>query len=281
MNSSQLWAICALVSLQTCPVQAQDADAPARAQRDADNPLRMIIEASKLKPRQKTTEAEPVVKQPAEKAAARQVAVKPAASIAPQAPVAVPGERGQALALNGESAPAKLALPALADEPVPNPTLAEPQGAGSASPSAVTGPAPSPLQVEPAAAPSYDPDNYFGAPPPGTAVAALPATRASAIPLARPAPAPSAGASAAKPLQLADYVEPVLPDRVRRRLQVDGDVVVNFTVNPDGSVVDASVRSSNDRALDAVALEAVRQWRYQPIPVAQAHAVQLVFRLRE
>ena len=51
--------MCALVCLHGCVTLAQDADAPARARRDADNPLRMIIEASKIKPRQKAVEAEP------------------------------------------------------------------------------------------------------------------------------------------------------------------------------------------------------------------------------
>ena len=58
-------------------------------------------------------------------------------------------------------------------------------------------------------------------------------------------------------------------------------MVVNFTVNPDGSVADVAVRSSNDRALDPIAIDAVQQWRYQPIAVAQSHAVQLVFRLHD
>ena len=55
-------------------------------------------------------------------------------------------------------------------------------------------------------------------------------------------------------------------------------MVVRFTVNPDGSVADVAVRSSSDRALDPIALDAVSQWRYKPIAAAQPHAVELVFK---
>ena len=62
MTSRHLAAACAALCLQASFAHAQDADAQARAKRDADNPLRMIIEASKLKPRQKAAEPEAAAK---------------------------------------------------------------------------------------------------------------------------------------------------------------------------------------------------------------------------
>ncbi len=45
----------------------------------------------------------------------------------------------------------------------------------------------------------------------------------------------------------------------------EGSVVLNFTVGDDGSVVDPSIEeSSGSDAFNQAALEAVRQWRYEP-----------------
>ncbi|HRI18723.1 MAG TPA: TonB family protein, partial [Burkholderiaceae bacterium] len=71
-----------------------------------------------------------------------------------------------------------------------------------------------------------------------------------------------------------------MPERLRRRFQSDGEVVLDFTVNADGTVSDIAVRSASDKALESVAVDAVRQWRYRPISTAQAHGVHLVFKLR-
>jgi TonB family protein len=62
------------------------------------------------------------------------------------------------------------------------------------------------------------------------------------------------------------------PHAARRR----GDLV--FKVNPDGSVADLNVQASNSAVLDAIVLDAVRQWRYKPIAQARTHRVQFVFK---
>ena len=256
MTSNHLKGLCALICLQVCFSHAQDAEVPTRAQRDAGNPLRMIIEASKLKPRQKAIEAEPAARAAPEKVAARQPVGKPAAAIAaPQPEQAAAPVRAPSTTLDA-GAEAATPVAAVPYEPLPT----EPPTPVPTRPVALTAP---PLPV-PAARSAPEPERQLA--------------------LTAPAPltpsAPPAVARAAA-LQLADYVEPDLPDRLRRRLQADANVVLDFTVNPDGSLADVAVRASSDRALDAIAVDAVRQWRYRPIATAQAHAVQLVFRRRD
>ena len=68
-----------------------------------------------------------------------------------------------------------------------------------------------------------------------------------------------------------------MPGRLKSRLRANAEVVVDLSIRADGSVADATIRSSSDRALDPIALEAVRQWRYKPIGASRPHAVQLVF----
>ena len=72
--------------------------------------------------------------------------------------------------------------------------------------------------------------------------------------------------------------EPSIPPELRAL--VDGEVAVDvaFTVLPDGRVAEALVRRSSHPELDALVLEAVRQWRYRPIPVSTPHEVALVLR---
>jgi len=55
-------------------------------------------------------------------------------------------------------------------------------------------------------------------------------------------------------------------------------VVVNVTINTDSSISSATVKSSSHRQMDASVLDAIQQWRYEPIPAPRAHMVQLVLR---
>ena len=82
---------------------------------------------------------------------------------------------------------------------------------------------------------------------------------------------------APKPPELTSYVEPVVPARLRGRLRGNAEVVIDLKILADGSVAEAIVRSASDKALEPLALEAVRQWRYKPASEGQVHAVQLVF----
>lgn len=229
------------LGLQCVVALAQDDDGATRVQRAADNPLRLIIEAGKLKPRTKGDDTDAATRPTVEaKAAAtpRPAPARPAPQVGSLPDVLVP-----------DLAPVEAATPA----PV----------------AAIT--------FEPA---PYNPDDYFGVAPPLKGHAAAPAGAASAAPAAPVASAPAEVQPRAAP-KIVGYVAPVLPDRVRRRLQGDGEVVLDFVVNPDGTVRDVAIRSASDKALETVAIDAVRQWRYEPIATAQAHGAQLVFKLGE
>ncbi|MGY4828852.1 TonB family protein [Sphaerotilaceae bacterium SBD11-9] len=209
-----LVAFCALA--QTTP-PPRDAAAASRAARDADNPMRMIIEASKLKVRIRPDPAPEAVAAPAEK------------RTLPPAPAAVP-----------KPVPVVAKTVAPAPAPVPQAAAAEEPRAEVA---AIPPPPPAPV-VEKAAA--------------------SPAAPAAALPLL--------------PLKLTQLVEPSLPGSVLRRMRDDIEVVVGFTVNADGTVSNVAVRSSPMKSVDAAVVEAVAQWRYEPIREPRSHAVQLVLR---
>ncbi len=262
--------MCALACLHAGVTLGQDADAPARARRDADNPLRMIIEASKIKPRQKAVEAEPAQKAVSKRAVERPVGDRQAAMTAAgqPAPPNAP-ERTASLLPAPAAEPPKPEDPLQTGQTPPARVEQEPSEEEAPVQSALSAP-PSPPSLPMAEAlPSREPASEVTADAPPMLPSTAPTLPSTAPPVSNAA------------LELIDYVEPVLPDRLRRRLRDDAEVVVQFTVGLDGSVLDASVRSSSDRVLDPVALDAVRQWHYRPIATAQAHAVQLVFRLRE
>ena len=47
-----------------------------------------------------------------------------------------------------------------------------------------------------------------------------------------------------------------------------GQVMVEFTVGPDGSVRDARVVGGDGRVFGRAALDAVRRWRFQPLGIS-------------
>ena len=69
------------------------------------------------------------------------------------------------------------------------------------------------------------------------------------------------GGNVRPPVKLVD-VPPVRPE-LAVRANVRGIVIVEVTIDVDGTVKDARVLRSIPM-LDAAALEAVRQWRYEP-----------------
>jgi len=85
----------------------------------------------------------------------------------------------------------------------------------------------------------------------------------------RPAPAPaaaSAPAAAASELRAVSTPAPRYPPEALRA-GTSGEVQVEFTVGTDGSVTAARVvRANPARVFDREAVNAVRKWRFQPVP---------------
>lgn len=127
------------------------------------------------------------------------------------------------------------------------------------------------------------------APPPAPRAArAASAPRASEAPIevlpsapactARSAVATVEVEAEATPLQIRDQVEPVIPRELRSLIEGEVQVLVAFTVLSDGRVAEAAVLRSSHPEVNAAVLDAVRQWRYQPIAIATPHEVELVLR---
>jgi TonB family protein len=255
---------------------AATAERMERAKRDASNPLRMIIEASSVK-RAKPADAPP--------------AAAPAAARPPAEPAKAVAERKPSSRADASTAAAEPAARPVAAKP----PVAEPVARGApeaAAPTAAAAPEPPPLAAVPAAAAPEGPPlgtvpsvATQAANPPAAAAATLPAAAPAAAltaPLAATVPVASPpAAEVLAPLKLVRYIEPEIPARIRGRLKPSSEVTVAFKVQPDGSVSDVGIRQTTARALDPIVLDAVRQWRYDPVPAEREHVVQLVFNLAE
>ena len=80
-------------------------------------------------------------------------------------------------------------------------------------------------------------------------------------------------------------VEPIYPQELRFR-RIQGEVLVEFIVTPEGMVSDPRViKSSPEGSFDRTALRAIRRWRFQPranekgMPVAVRVRQRFVFKL--
>jgi TonB family protein len=107
------------------------------------------------------------------------------------------------------------------------------------------------------------------------------APASAAVALAAPSvaePAPKPEPEADVPLVLVHQVDPEFPAAVLRRLQ-KGSVQVRFEVQPDGSVKQPEVVKSSNAKLNPAALEAVAQWKFQPVRRTQYGMVELAFNL--
>ncbi len=107
----------------------------------------------------------------------------------------------------------------------------------------------------------------------------LPETLAPPPAAASPAFAePPAPAAAEVPLKAIKMVEPEFPRQLQSTLR-SGSVQVRFTVNPDGTVGRSEAIQTSHRRLNPAALDAVNQWRFEPIAKAREATVELVFRI--
>ena len=113
----------------------------------------------------------------------------------------------------------------------------------------------------------------------GDYVAPPPAPPAVAVPDHAPL---RVGGVIKRPTKVRDVL-PTYPS-LARAAHVEGIVIIEATIGPDGKVQDARVLRPNP-LLDAAALDAVRRWEYTPtllngIPVAVVMTVTVDFRLR-
>lgn len=79
------------------------------------------------------------------------------------------------------------------------------------------------------------------------------------------------------PLQRLDGGDPVIPPDSFDSQSSRAEVVVRFTVTPNGEVSKLTVVSSNNARLNRSVLRAVQGWRYAPIAAAREHNVSFAF----
>jgi protein TonB len=79
-------------------------------------------------------------------------------------------------------------------------------------------------------------------------------------------------------------VSPIYPEEAKKNL-VQGVVVLEVTTDEEGNVAEAKVVRSDSSLLNQASLDAVKQWKYEPMmskgkPVRLSFNVTLTFRLR-
>jgi TonB family protein len=212
--------------------------------------------------------------------------------VAAQTDAAKPGaglERAQKAAdavfhwikLNGEKGANRQNPPPAPPAPAPaprKPVAAAPKPAPAAvqahAPLAVAPPAPVPVAAASAAPePERAPVQVAAAVPTAPPTVPLAAAAGAAEP---PAPA-EPEETPEVPLKLLAKVEPVIPRQLQQQSFRNGFAQVQFTVAPDGSVSRAQVIKTSHARLGTAAVDAVRQWRFAPIPQARDAAVEVAF----
>jgi periplasmic protein TonB len=101
------------------------------------------------------------------------------------------------------------------------------------------------------------------------------AANALAVPVPQQAPPPAKE----KPK---DVTEPVLLTKVNpaypedaKKENIQGAVILDVIINPEGKVVEATVQKSPHESLSKAAIEAVKQWTYKPARNKKDEAVKV------
>lgn len=179
--------------------------------------------------------------------------------------------------LNGDKG-ANRQPPAPAPAPAPRkpaPIAAAPKPAATARTAAAPAEAPAPVAI--AATP--EPETRQDGAPVLLASAAPTPTPDAPLALAAPAvqPPPPPPPDEEVPLKLLSRVDPSIPRQMQTQSFRDGYARVKFTVAPDGTVTKAeSIKASHTRLANA-AIDAVKQWRFAPIPAAREAAIEFAF----
>lgn len=222
-----------------------------RVRREAGNPLRLILEASRIRRAPAEAETPP---------ARRPVAGAPSGPVAAPTPPA-PAAVAPAAALAAVPSPAPAA-----PEPVLR-TLAAPAETGGAIGRIVRDESLAPVSpVAPLALPAV----------PDRGPAAAPVVAAAPPPQQPGAAAPAAVATSAPP-RLLTRVDPDIPSGVMRRLGFPSELQVDVTIQPDGSVRDVRMVSPAQRAAEPYVVEAMAQWRFERVAAPRLQRFSLVF----
>ena len=174
------------------------------------------------------------------------------------------------------AAAAKDSKDAKDDRPAARPTrVAAPEAAPIRSRPEATVAAAAPVGSKPAEVPAGGPG------PSPVADASKPnagLARAETAPPAPTAPAVELGHDAPQTLVALAQPAPQFPANLMRMLR-RGTVQVRFSVQPDGSVSNVEVLQTTSVRLNNAALEAIAQWRFQPVSKMQTGAVEVGFDL--
>lgn len=227
--------------------QAPEPSAMERAQKAAANPMRVILEAARIKRRPDDAPDAAV-----DAAAVRRTAAR---------------EEAASRLVPGASAVATASTPPVSTAPPASP--AGPAAATAAAPSADGG-----ITVTP----TLSSELSTRAPP--RAAAALDSVapvNAPAVPAA--AVSPSVGPLVDARPRLVTMVEPEIPPRLLEQLPRN-EVVVDMTIRRDGSVTDVNLLPPAPRTLSRYVVEALERWRFEPHPAERSHRVVLVFGAR-
>jgi protein TonB len=73
---------------------------------------------------------------------------------------------------------------------------------------------------------------------------------------------------------LINKVNPKYPEEAKKE-KVQGEVVLTAIISAEGKVLDVTVKKSVDERLSKAAIDAVKQWTYQPGKNARGKAVQV------
>ena len=244
-----IWAWPALAQ-SARPDPAEAAAAMERAQRLAANPMRVILQAGKIRRKSVGAEAAP---EPADAANLRRTAAVTSVAATPTVTTTTTTTTATATA-----------------------TAA---AAGTAAPAAATRAAP----VE--AAPSISTALVFQAsqlmPPAANAVASLENTAApEALSAAVPkmvAPQTLLAALPSVQPTLVSTVEPDIPARLLRDTGGVNEVLADLSLRADGTVAEVQLISPYPRSWRSYLVAALEQWRFEALASARVHRIQLVF----
>jgi hypothetical protein len=219
-----------------------DEAAMARARRQAQSPMRWILEAGRI-------------------------ARRPGEGEAPST-----REAGGAREGSGprEAGPAPAVALAVVPAVVPAARPAEPDIRVTVEP--IVALVPPAAVVEPAAAIAPPPLVPLILPPaPGLTMAAPTVRLPAEVPLPLPVPVPD-------PVpQLLSIVEPAMSAQMLAELTRTTDVVAELKLRADGSVEDVTLLTRAPRSVQRTLLAALSQWRYAPLAQPTLHRVQLAF----